>query len=546
MQRRDMATADPPVPTSSLGSVDQGSADDSTVVGRTLPSGLRILDRLGSTLGGRLYHAQYPTGIEVNLLILGPETGGAQPRRREWLRQTVHIQHLNVAAVYEVNEMEDGSVYVVLEKVVGEPLSNLFAAGRVFAPSEALDLTLQAAVGLEAAHRAGIVHGNLSPDTIVLVTRAPYGLAQVKLIHFASDPALWQARSSPPNPDDGSVQYASPERLAGHPPDERSDVFSLGAVLHHLLAGMPPEPGKVDSSVPRIARAVLRTALAPSPDRRFQTILELKADLERVAAVAGRPDRTGIHRALVLGPVGAGLVLAVAWIFLFPDFRRPATGDEPPVPVAGTMGRGSAIHGPPVAREAPAAPEPIRTPAPIPSAHQDVPRPRNGPADSARSPDRASADPAPRATRRRSLQGAVADTGTGGRIEGGIVASPPAVEESPPPTMEDRAQVYLRVGLDEAWRQLGGPVHAIEGMTPLFLGLARSRFPGYVDAERPVVRAVYLGADGRLILLDQQRIRPGWRVPVATATGWRIGDVILHLHGEARPEALRGLARRVR
>jgi hypothetical protein len=112
--------------------------------------------------------------------------------------------------------------------------------------------------------------------------------------------------------------------------------------------------------------------------------------------------------------------------------------------------------------------------------------------------------------------------------------------------MEERAQVYLRIGLDEALRELGRPVHVIEGMTPLFLGLARSRFPAYTDTERPVVRAVYLGPNGRLILLDQQRTRPGRRVPVATATGWRIGDVMLYLHGEAGPEVMRSLARRVR
>jgi hypothetical protein len=112
--------------------------------------------------------------------------------------------------------------------------------------------------------------------------------------------------------------------------------------------------------------------------------------------------------------------------------------------------------------------------------------------------------------------------------------------------MEERAQVYLRIGLDEARQQLGRPVHAIEGMTPLFLGLARSRFPAYTDTARTVVRSVYMGPDGRLILLDQQRILPGGRVPVATATGWPIGDIMLHLHGEARPEVLRSLAKRVR
>jgi hypothetical protein len=105
--------------------------------------------------------------------------------------------------------------------------------------------------------------------------------------------------------------------------------------------------------------------------------------------------------------------------------------------------------------------------------------------------------------------------------------------------------VYLRIGLDEASRQLGRPVHAIEGMTPLFLGLARSRFPGYTAAG-PAVRAVYMGPNGSLILLDQQRMRPGRGAPVPTTTRWRIGDVMLYLHGEVQPRVLSSLAKRVR
>jgi serine/threonine protein kinase len=539
MVRHDMAAADSPVPTSPDAPVDQGP-DDSTLVGRTLPGGLRVLDRLGSTPEGTLYRAEYLTGIEVALLILRPETGGATSSRRERLDQATHIQHLNVAAIYEVGEVGDGSVYAVLEKLVGEPLSDLLAAGRVFALPEALDLALQAAAGLQAAHREGFVHGSLSPDTI-LVTRAAYGWDQVKLIRFTFDSAVLQVGAAPPIPGDANASYASPERLAGHPPDERSDVFSLGAVLHHLLTGMPPDLGDVDSSVPKIARAVLETALAPAPARRFQTISELEAALERLAAVAGKRRRPRIHRALLLGAVGA---VVTAGIVLFSASWWPAASDERPVPIAGTTGPESAAPGPPTAREAPPTPAPGRSPAPAPSAaRQGAPRTRNSAADSARAPDVASA-PAPRATRPRSVPTAVTDADPEDSIERSTVATPPP--EPPPPTMEERAQVYLRIGLDEARQQLGRPVHAIEGMTPLFLGLARSRFSAYIDTARTVVRSVYIGPGERLILLDQQRIRPGWRVPVATATGWRIGDIILHLHGEARPEVLRGLARKVR
>ncbi|HUQ16047.1 MAG TPA: protein kinase [Gemmatimonadales bacterium] len=514
-------------------------------MGRTLPGGLRVLDRLGSTPEGTLYHAEYPTGIEVALLILRPETGGAKPSRRERLDQATLLQHLNVAAIYEVGEMGDGSLYVVLEQLVGEPLSNLVAAGHAFALPEALDLALQAAAGLQAAHRAGFVHGSLSPDTIV-VTRAVHGRAQVKLIRFTLDPALRQAGVAPPIPGEASARYASPERLAGHPPDERSDVFSLGAVLHHLLTGMPPDAGDVDSSVPEVAHAVLGTALAPVPARRFQTISEFEAALERLAALAGKPKRPRIHQALVLGAVGAGLALVAGGILLLPGSKWPAASEERPVPVAGTTDLERAVPGPPPTLEAPSAPAPARSQAPAPSAaRQDALRTRNSPLDSARSPALASADPAPRATRPRSVPTAVADTETDGSIESDMVATPPP-EEPPPPTMEERAQVYLRIGLDEASRQLGRPIHAVEGMAPLFLGLARSRFPAYTDTARPVVRSVYIEPNGNLILLDQQRIRPEGRVPATTATSWRIGDVMLYLHGEARSEVLRNLVRRVR
>jgi hypothetical protein len=126
-----------------------------------------------------------------------------------------------------------------------------------------------------------------------------------------------------------------------------------------------------------------------------------------------------------------------------------------------------------------------------------------------------------------------------------MVATPPPPPE-PAPTLEDRAQVYLRIGLDEARGQLGHPAHAIEGMSPLFYGLAQSGGPPFTDSTRPVVRAVYMGPNESLVLLDQQRIRPGTRVPIRDGNTWRIGNVVLRLHGEARPEVLNVLSKRVR
>jgi zinc D-Ala-D-Ala dipeptidase len=164
----------------------------------------------------------------------------------------------------------------VAERLTGEFLSVTLARRGALPLWEALDLCLQAAAGLQAAHDVGWVHGSLSPYTILLAQTVG-GRPLVKLIgFFAHEFPLRQPAAE--SPIEVGV-YASPERIAGHPPDERSDVFSLGAVLHHLLTGAPPTPGSRGGRVPKAMRAVLNRALAPSPARRFQTIAEFAAAL---------------------------------------------------------------------------------------------------------------------------------------------------------------------------------------------------------------------------------------------------------------------------
>jgi hypothetical protein len=125
-------------------------------------------------------------------------------------------------------------------------------------------------------------------------------------------------------------------------------------------------------------------------------------------------------------------------------------------------------------------------------------------------------------------------------------AAPAPAAPPTPPTVEERAQVYLRIGLDEASRQLGGPVHVIEGLSPMFMGLTQGVVVPGADATRPVVRVVYQDAQGRLIFLDQQRLRTGQAPPTATPLSWMYGGTAMWLHGEAGPEILRTYRARVR
>ncbi len=127
-------------------------------------------------------------------------------------------------------------------------------------------------------------------------------------------------------------------------------------------------------------------------------------------------------------------------------------------------------------------------------------------------------------------------------------ADAPAATEPPAPrTPEQRSQVYLRIGLDEAAKQLGSPVHVIEGMTPELIGLTYGRLVAGADPNRPVVRVVYADSRGRMILLDQQRLRTGQAPSAAEGSlRWSVGDVMLYLRGEPGPDVLRSLQRRVR
>ncbi|MEA2713337.1 MAG: zinc D-Ala-D-Ala dipeptidase, partial [Gemmatimonadales bacterium] len=271
-----------------------------SLVGRTLGAGIRVRERLRDTPLGTLYRAEYPTGLEVAVVLLGSTSAdsGALALRRQRCRDAIQIQHPNVAAIHELSETDDGLVYVVAEFLTGELLSETLAKRGALPLGDALDLCLQAAGGLQAAHELGWVHGRLSPDSILLTgTVGDHPL--VKLIAFSPESLLRRADAQPPIEQGVSLQYASPERIAGHPSDERADVYSLGAVLHHLLTGVPPTLG---GAAPEGMRAVLRRALDPSPARRFQTVAEFVAALARpvepVVNQLPEPTRTGGRKLL--------------------------------------------------------------------------------------------------------------------------------------------------------------------------------------------------------------------------------------------------------
>ena len=322
--------------------------------GCTLPDGLCVLEALGPVSLGELYRAVDPIShVELDLVFLHPSVAA---RLRPQFARAAAITHPNVAGVRAVGQTPDGTRYVAFEAVQGELLSDLIRARQILPLAEAVDLVRQAAAGLQAVHRASLLHSNLSPETI-LVARGEDGRPLVKLIRFG--PVRYEPE--PASGGDSAIRYAAPERVAGLPLDERSDVFSLGAVLLHLLTGAPPNTGLATSEpVSDAAWPVIAKALDPIPERRFPSAAAFDEALSRItrgsrarawARAAGRSSRAA-------AAVGAALMVVVAGIWLARNEERARNAAAPVE--AGAAGDTEAAResrdsvGPPPARVEPA------------------------------------------------------------------------------------------------------------------------------------------------------------------------------------------------
>jgi serine/threonine protein kinase len=352
------------------GGLHEPSADpcrEPPVVGRTLPDGLKVLKALRRINVGVVYRGKYRgSKDEIEVVFLLPERAS---QLGDKCFRAATINHPNVATVRGVGETEQGIRYVAFEVLGGELLSEILAARRVLPLLEALDLILQAAEGLQAAHEAGLPHGNLSPDAI-LITRTLNDRPLVKLIRFG----VMQHSADPLEDGDGSGGYAAPERLAGHPPDEQSDVYSLGAVLHHLLYGGPPGAGRsLGETVPNWVRAVISKALEQLPEHRFPTAA---AFAEALTGTSQKPRAWGrgmARGARVAAAAGVLLILVAAGLWLRRTPERSRT-DGTPVEAATRRDTGAGVE----VRESAATPSaPADTapaPPPLEPRHRGVPR----------------------------------------------------------------------------------------------------------------------------------------------------------------------------
>ena len=263
--------------------------------------GYEVVGLVGRGGMGEVYRARDERlEREVAIKVLPPFYSSDPDRLRRFEREARALQmldHPNVLAVYDVGTHE-GSPYIVSELLEGETLGDRLAAGPLDT-RDALDFALQVARGLTAAHEKGIVHRDLKPANLFLarggrVKILDFGVAKL-LAPDGRAPSLQTASGVVV----GTAAYMSPEQAQGQRVDQRSDVFSFGAILYEMLSGSRAfHRGSVnetltaiiDDEVPALANArvapapaleaIVRRCLAKRPADRFQSASDLAAALQ--------------------------------------------------------------------------------------------------------------------------------------------------------------------------------------------------------------------------------------------------------------------------
>jgi serine/threonine-protein kinase len=279
----------------------------------TLPAVLggryRLERRLGHG-GMAAVHLGHDTVLDrpVALKLLADGPGHDDELRERFLREgrfAAKLSHPHVVGVFDTGE-EDGRPYIVMEYVEGSSLAEELARRGAFDPDEVVELGRQACAGLGHAHDAGLVHRDVKPENLLLRADGVLKVADFGIARGGIGATITQAGTLL-----GTASYMAPEVADGRPATAASDVYSLGAVLYELLAGVPPrrvesladlsdeQPlrplgERVPDAPPALAAAITR-CLEREPLRRPQSARELVLQLEDRSGAPTRPLRSPVH-----------------------------------------------------------------------------------------------------------------------------------------------------------------------------------------------------------------------------------------------------------
>ena len=260
-----------------------------SLIGRTIGH-YKILEHIGTGGMGEVYLAgDMRADRKAALKLLPPDfTGDAERLKRfqQEARAVVALNHPNILTVYEIGQ-EESTYYIVSERIEGETLRQRLSRSRLEL-KEAIDVAIQVASALAAAHEAGIVHRDIKPENIMLrrdgyVKVLDFGIAKLaesKLPDRIGKQQAIDIVATNTGSILGTVRYMSPEQARGESVDERSDIWSLGIVLYEMLTGSVPFAGDTPKQV---INSILSSEPAP--------MSKAPVELQKIVNTALRKDR---------------------------------------------------------------------------------------------------------------------------------------------------------------------------------------------------------------------------------------------------------------
>jgi len=241
----------------------------------------------------------------VNMALEKDHADKYEARFYQEARAAGGLNHPNIVTVYDAGKAGD-VVYMAMEYIQGVELRTLFVEGQPMGVPQALSIAAQVAEGLGYAHQQGVVHRDVKPANIMVVSEGPVKITDFGIARMRASADLTQTGVML-----GSPKYMSPEQVIGKRADHRSDIFSLGVILYEMLTGAapfsgenvtalmyqivnfaPPAPSTVNRQVPEMLDFVVAKMLAKPLDERYQDAREAARDLRECERSLAGPAST--------------------------------------------------------------------------------------------------------------------------------------------------------------------------------------------------------------------------------------------------------------